>query len=118
MITKGEFERARDFLILHRADYEHAYTHFEWPRVNYFNWASDYFDRMAEGNNNIALRIIDEAGKEEKYSFADMSLRSNQVANYLRKLGLRKSDSVLLMLDSEVARWEIMLAVMKLGAVL
>ena len=118
MNMRGGFEQARDFLILHRADYEHAYNHFAWPQLDNFNWALDYFDVMADGNENTALWIIDENGKEEKYSFADMSQRSNQVANYLRKLGVHRGDGILVMLKNETALWEIMLAAMKLGAII
>ncbi len=118
MAVRGEFEQARDFLILHRADYDYAYNHFKWPSLENFNWALDYFDSMAEGNNKTALWIVDEGGKEEKYSFADLAARSSQVANYLRKLGVHKGDSILLMVGNEAAHWEIMLAAMKLGAVI
>ncbi|MDG0817044.1 AMP-binding protein [Bdellovibrio svalbardensis] len=117
MAIRGEFEQARDFLILHRADYDYAFNQFKWPQLENFNWALDYFDSMAEGNNNTALWIINEDGKEEKYSFADLSARSGQVANYLRKLGVHKGDSILLMVGNDTAYWEIMLAAMKLGAV-
>ena len=41
-----------------------------------------------------------------------------QVANYLRALGVRRGDRVLLMLGNELALWEAMLACIKLGAVL
>jgi acetyl-CoA synthetase len=46
-----------------------------------------------------------------------MSRRSAQVANWLRGLGVRRGDHVLLMLGNVVPLWEIMLAAMKLGAV-
>lgn len=118
MAVRGEFEQARDFLILHRADYDYAFNHFKWPSLEKFNWALDYFDNMAEGNNNTALWIVNESGKEEKYSFADLSSRSSQVANYLRKLGLHKGDSVLLMVGNDLAYWELMLAIMKVGAII
>lgn len=118
MTLRGSFDQARDFLILHRADYDHAYKNFAWPQASDFNWALDYFDKMAVGNNNPALWIIAEDGKEEKYSFADLSARSNQVANYMKKLGLKKGDGILLMLGNETARWEIMLAAIKLGVII
>ena len=118
MAFGSEFEQARDFLILHRADYAYAYEHFRWPERAHFNWALDYFDSMSEGNNNTALWVVHEDGHEEKYSFADLSGRSSQVANYLTRLGLKRGDHVLLMLGEEVALWELMLACMKIGAVM
>src|SRR4030095_2163994 len=46
-----------------------------------------------------------------------MARRSSQVANHLRALGVRRGDRILLMLDNELALWEVMLAAIKLGAV-
>lgn len=118
MAFSNDFIKARDFLILHRADYEYATREFKWPELVNFNWALDYFDPMAEGNNNLALWITGEDGKEENYSFADISARSSQVANYLRRLGLKRGDHVLLYMGNETALWELMLACMKIGAVM
>lgn len=118
MSFRSEFEQARDFLILHRSDYDYAYNHFKWPQLEEFNWALDYFDPMATLNNHLALWILDENGVEQKATFEEMSVRSNQVANFLRKQGLKKGDSILLLLDNEMALWELMLGAMKIGAVL
>ncbi|KHD89670.1 MAG: AMP-dependent synthetase [Bdellovibrio sp. ArHS] len=118
MSFRSEFEQARDFLILHRSDYDHAYSHFEWPRLDEFNWALDYFDPMAEGNANTALWIVDENGAEQKLSFAELSERSNKVANFLRRQGIQKGDSLFLLIENETSLWELMLGAMKLGAVI
>lgn len=111
------FLAARDFLLAHRTDYDTAYAGFQWPQLEQFNWALDYFDSMAAGNNSPALWIVEEDDSESRVSFADMSKRSSQVANWLKGLGVKRGERVLLMLGNEVALWEIMLACMKLGAV-
>ena len=112
------FLAARDFLFQHREDYATAYRDFRWPRLTEFNWALDYFDALARGNDAPALWIVDENGSEDKVSFARMAERSNQVANWLRSLGVARGDRVLLLMPNEVALWESMLACMKLGAVI
>ncbi|MDE2479493.1 MAG: AMP-binding protein [Betaproteobacteria bacterium] len=112
------FLQARDFLLRHRSDYETAYAGFRWPRLEHFNWALDYFDPMARGNPSPALWIVDEQGREDKLSFDQMARRSSQAANWLRGLGVRRGDRVLLLLPNEVALWECMLACIKLGAVI
>ncbi len=112
------FVQARDFLLRHRSDYKTAYEGFRWPQLETFNWALDYFDAMARDNHDTALWIVDEHGREDRLSFDHMSRRSDQVASWLRRLGVRRGDRVLLLLPNEVALWESMLACIKLGAVI
>src|ERR1700749_1786747 len=92
------FVAARDFLLRHREDYATAYRDFQWPRLGEFNWALDHFDVLARDNAAPALWIVDEDGREDKVSFAQMARRSAQVANYLRGLGVKRGDRVLLLL--------------------
>ena len=116
MKSAAAFLAARDFLLAHREDYERAYAGFRWPRLDEFNWALDFFDVQAEGHDRTALRIV-ENGSDRSYSFMALRERSNRVANFLRHLGVARGDRVLVMLPNVVALWEIMLATMKLGAV-
>ncbi|MNF33601.1 Acetyl-coenzyme A synthetase [compost metagenome] len=111
------FLAARDFLLTHRSDYATAVRDFRWPQLNEFNWALDYFDVMAAGNQAPALWIVEEDGSEQRYSFAELAERSNRVANHLRELGVRRGERILLMLGNHIALWETMLAAFKLGAV-
>lgn len=117
MNCAGVFIQARDLLLRHREDYESAYREFTWPTLDEFNWALDYFDRHDLGNEHPALWIVGEQGTETKLSFADMSMRSNRVANWLREQGVRRGDRVLVMLPNVAALWELSLGAMKLGAV-
>jgi acetyl-CoA synthetase len=112
------FLASRDFLLRHREDYATVYRDFQWPKLERFNWALDYFDVMAHDNPDPALWLVDDDAGETKLSFAAMSGRSNQVANALRKLGVRRGDRILVMLGNVAALWECMLAAMKLGAVI
>ena len=111
------FLAAREFLLQHREDYKSAYHDFRWPELKKFNWALDYFDTYARDNNKVALWIVDESGPEVKLSFAEMSRRSNQAANFLRRQGVRRGDRIIVQLPNLVAIWEIMLAALKLGAI-
>ncbi|HLN23327.1 MAG TPA: AMP-binding protein, partial [Patescibacteria group bacterium] len=112
------FLEARDFLFTHREDYDTAYADFRWPRFDKFNWALDYFDVIAQDNSQAALWVVEESGHEIKLSYAEMSARSNQAANFLRGQGVKRGDVVLIMLGNVVPLWEVMLACIKLGAVM
>ncbi|WP_313703974.1 AMP-binding protein [Massilia sp.] len=118
MTPYQRFAQARDFLQQHRTDYDTAYAGYQPPQLDEFNWALDFFDAEARNNDNSALWVVEEDGREQKISFADMSARSSQVASWLQQCGVERGDRVLLMLPNRVELWEIMLAGIKLGAVL
>jgi acetyl-CoA synthetase len=114
----ARFTAARDFLQRHRTDYATAYGDYRAPQLDTFNWALDFFDVQARGNDTPALWVVEEDGSECTIGFAEMAARSNRVANWLRAHGVRRGDRVLLMLPNRVELWETMLAAIKLGAVL
>ncbi|HVX75088.1 MAG TPA: AMP-binding protein [Bradyrhizobium sp.] len=116
------FQEARAFLLKHRGDYDTAVKGFRWPDPVPFNWALDWFDAELadhpDSRDRTALWIVDAAAsKETRLSFATLSRRSNQVANFLRAQGLRRGDHLLLLLGNVVPLWETMLACIKLGVV-
>ena len=116
------FQEARSFLLRHRTEYDKAVADFRWPDAVAFNWALDWFDAELAGNaesrDRPALWIVDAAsGSEARLSFAEMSRRSNRIANFLRAQGLKRGDHLLLLLGNVVPLWETMLAAIKLGVV-
>ena len=116
------FQDARSFLLTHRLDYDAAIKGFRWPDPVPFNWALDWFDaelaRDPQSKDRPALWIVDAASnRDTKLSFAALSRRSNQVANFLRARGLKRGDHLLLLLGNVVPLWETMLAAIKLGVV-
>ena len=113
-----EFKAARDFLLSNRSDYDIAYREFRWPRPETFNWALDWFDTIASGNDRPGLWIVDDGDIETQLSFAELSARSNALAGWLRGNGVRRGDRTLLMLGNRAELWECILALTKLGAVM
>ncbi|MEQ4718069.1 AMP-binding protein [Nonomuraea sp. B19D2] len=112
----SDFRAARDFLL--RADAATARRDFRWPELAEFNWALDWFDGVlaAETPGAVALKIV--GASSARYTFAELSARSNQVANWLHQQGVRRGDRILLMLGNQAELWETLLAAMKLGAVI
>ncbi|QUD83542.1 AMP-binding protein [Gordonia polyisoprenivorans] len=109
---------ARDQMVRLIGDYETAVREFRWPAITgRFNWAIDWFDVIARGNDRTALWLCEQDGTETKVSFDEMATRSDRVATWLAELGIGKGDRVILMLGNQVELWEAMLAVCKLGAI-
>ena len=112
------FRAARDLLLRYRDDYDAALGSFEWPSLGEFNWALDWFDVIAaEHPDRPALRILSD-DSDVSLSYGSLSERSSQVAGWLRGLGVARGDRVLLMLGNVAPLWEVILATMKLGAVI
>lgn len=93
---------------------------FEWPRFENFNFGLDWFDAL--GNDPIrahqtALLVTGDSGTQ-RLTFAELSVRSTQVAGWFQAQGVARGDKFMMMLDNEVELWEAMLAAIKIGAVI
>jgi acetyl-CoA synthetase len=116
--STGTFREARDLLLRYREDYDSARREFAWPELDEFNWALDWFDVIAaEYPERPGLRIVAE-DSDTSLTYAELAARSGQVANWLRGFGVGRGDRVLLMLGNVAPLWEVILAAMKLGAVI
>ena len=116
-----QFQAARDLLVSYQTDYEAARSNFEWPRFEHFNFALDWFDHLAtaeDSKDREALVICETDGSSTRRTFAEMSARSAQLANWLEAQGVQRGDRVMLMLNNQVELWECMLACIKAGFVL
>jgi acetyl-CoA synthetase len=110
---------ARDFLLFHRGDYQTAYAGFTWPELSRYNFATDWFDGLAEEEpDRTALWIIEPDGRQVKLSFAELRDRSIAAARMLSATGLQRGDRLLVVLGNCVPLWEIMLGAIRLGAVI
>ncbi|MDQ1624114.1 MAG: acetyl-CoA synthetase [Actinomycetota bacterium] len=121
MTVTEEFRAARDRLLALREDYSGARSEFQWPRFAQFNFALDWFDQIAADPAtaaNPALVIVEQDGSATRRSYAELSERSSQVANWLRRQGVRRGDRMIIMLGNQVELWELMLAGIKLGIVM
>ncbi len=115
----ARYRQARDLLLARREDHEAAVSAFAWPDLGErFNWAIDWFDAYARGKDEVALKIVEEDGTSEEITFDAMAARSDRVASWLAARGVRKGDPVILMIGNQVELWDLMLGVMKLGAVI
>lgn len=113
------YRAARDQLIALKGDHARAVEEFRFPDVGpTFNWAIDWFDAYARGNERPGLIIVEEDGSSQQLTFDEISRRSDQIAAWLAGQGVRKGDAIIVMLGNQIELWESMLAIMKLGAVI
>ena len=109
---------ARDFLFDHGTDYDGAVSGFHPPRPDEFNFALEWFDVVAgEHPDRPAVTIVEADLSARSWTYADLSRRSDQVANWLFGLGIRRGSHVIVMLNNTIELWEVMLGIAKVGAV-
>ncbi len=98
-------------------DYETTWQDFKWQIPDTFNFAVDVVDRWAEDADRLALIWTDEHGNERRFTYAEISRRTKQVAALLARHGVGKGDRVLIMLPRR-SEWQIaMVGCLRLGAV-
>jgi acetyl-CoA synthetase/medium-chain acyl-CoA synthetase len=99
-------------------DYEKLCKEFRWPRPARFNFARDVIDRWAaEQPEKIALWWVDDHGNELRRTFADVAAASRRLCNLLTRAGVRRGDTVLLILPRIPEWWEALTACLRMGAV-
>ncbi|WP_029145173.1 AMP-binding protein [Microbacterium luticocti] len=109
---------ARDFLFDHATDYQGAVSQFTWPQVDEFNFALEWFDVVTgEHPDRPAVTIVESDLSARSWTYGQLSQRSDQVANWLASLGVRRGSHVIVMLNNTIELWEVMLGIGKLGAV-
>lgn len=84
----------------------------------HFNFAFDVVDRFAtEDSEKIALVWCDDKKDEKILTFSQMAKNVNKTANVLKSLGIKKGDSVMLILRRRYEFWYMLLALHKIGAI-
>ena len=98
--------------------YDHLYSSFQWKIPKYYNFGFDVVDQWAEDRTKLALISIDRSNQNARYhTFFDLKVQSNQYANMLKKLGLKKGERVLVILQS-IPEWYVaMIGMFKIGII-
>src|SRR5690348_11837574 len=98
-------------------DYEAERRSFHLDVPEYFNFAADVIDKLAHNPDKEAMLWIGPHGEEHHITFAHFSAASIRAAHAFSKLGIGKGDSVLVMLPRIPEWWEVVLGLMRLGAI-
>ena len=110
--------RTRDFLLDHGQDYTGAVAGFAWPELDEFNFATEWFDVVAgEHPDRAAVTIVSADLSAQSWTYGELARRSDQVARWLCSQGVGAGDHVIVMLNNTIELWELLLALLKIGAV-
>ena len=106
-LRKVEFDSLEDFR-----------KNFEIIVPDNFNFGYDVVDEWARTDpDKLALLWTNDEGKEQRYTFADIKRKSDQVASFYQSLGIGHGDCVMMMLKRRAEFWFSIVALHKLGAV-
>lgn len=99
-------------------DYEQTRANFSFDVPEFFNFGFDVVDRRARENDKLALIAIDRSGQRiTHHRYSDLERESNRFANALLGLGVRKGDSVLVVLPRIPEWYFVLLGCAKIGAI-
>lgn len=84
-----------------------------------FNFAFDVVDALAQKQPDKTAMVWESGDHKEvrRFTFDDMARQSARTANYLKHLGIRKGDRVMLILKRHYEFWFCLLALHKIGAI-
>ena len=106
-VPKIEFESYEDFK-----------ENFKIDVPDNFNFAYDIVDAYAEEvPDKTAMVWCNDNDNERIFTFADMKHYSDKAANFFRKCGIKKGDTVMLTLKARYEFWFCILGLHKIGAI-
>jgi acyl-coenzyme A synthetase/AMP-(fatty) acid ligase len=99
-------------------EYQRIQDNFQVDLPAQYNFARDVLDQWAESDPDLkAWYWIDDDGREQIVTYAELARRSRQVANLLTQHGVSRGDVVLLMLGRQLAWWEVVTACLRTGII-
>lgn len=83
-----------------------------------FNFAFDCVDAIAEKTpDKLAMQWVAGDKSDRRFTFGEMKKYSARTANYFESLGIKRGDTVMLVLKRHYQFWFCMLALHKIGAI-
>ena len=105
--ARAQFENEEDF----QANFQIAVP-------DNYNFGFDCIDRLAvESPDKTALLWCNESGEERSFSFSELAFLSDAAARYFLSVGIRKGDTVMLILKRRFQYWYAVLGLIKIGAI-
>lgn len=105
-------------LVRNYADAPDSLKQFSVSIPEFYNWGFEVVDRWGKEKASATALVHVEGSETQKYTFEEISKKSNQLAAYLLKQGIGKGDPVLVMLPNTPVLWLTIVALIKIGAVI
>ncbi len=93
-------------------------TNIEFHPKDTFNFGYDVVDAIADKTPDKAAMVwLDNNKNERIFSFREIKEQSNRTVNFFKKQGIKKGDTVMVVLKRRYQFWYVMVALHKMGAV-
>ena len=117
-IVRETKETVADNFIDTTLDENGVFSGISFKNADKFNFAFDCVDAIADKNpNKVAMMWVANDKTDRAFTFKDMKRYSSKVANYFESLGIKRGDTVMLVLKRHYQFWFCMLALHKIGAI-
>ena len=118
VVEKKKTETVADNFIESFYDENGVFNGIRFKNEDTFNFAYDCVDAIAEKNpDKLAMLWVANDKSDRRFTFSDMKKYSAKTANYFESLGIKKGDTVMLVLKRHYQFWFCMLALHKIGAI-
>lgn len=118
LAADGKFKTVADDFVECKTDDKGVLQSVDFKNEDKFNFAFDCVDKIAEKTpDKLAMLWVSNTKVEHRFTFGDMKKYSNMTANYLTSLGIKRGDTVMVVLKRHYQFWFTMLALHKMGAV-
>ena len=115
---KAKSETVADKYIESFYDEKGVFSGIRFKNDDSFNFAFDCVDAIAGKNpDKLAMMWVANDKTDRRFTFGDMKKYSAKTANYFESLGIKKGDTVMLVLKRHYQFWFCMLALHKIGAI-
>jgi acyl-coenzyme A synthetase/AMP-(fatty) acid ligase len=103
---------------MNMTDYAAERAAFLWQPPARFNFARDVFDPWGDKDpSKRMMHWVDDHGHERFITYHEMSHRSRQLCNVLSAAGIKRGDTLIVMLPRLVEWWEVLTACLRMGVI-
>ncbi|MBQ5362340.1 MAG: AMP-binding protein, partial [Clostridia bacterium] len=117
-VTQQSTATVADNFVESYYDENGVFNGIKFKNADKFNFAFDCVDAIAQKTpDKLAMMWVANDKTDRRFTFSDMKKYSAKTANYFESLGIKRGDTVMLVLKRHYQFWFCMLALHKIGAI-